>query len=580
MRIHKATIFLLFLLFIFSGACSKKEDASSEKKSVKLSGSAPETVFDDFLSAIDGSVVSMLPKRTYGFLLFLNTDGVARKQKEYWEKSLPDEIKERIDSSLSGFESILEEAGLLNGKKVSDVYTMESAQFISRAESVHSESDVQSENDEDHAGFITRLKLENLGSKAKEIADAVSKKGTPVKVIQSGELSVLEFEDKGAIIPAFRYLGLKDSYIVSASSKEVIEEVFLERQGKLPEIFSDREFISLAGKLEYLKKSVIFGGLKGAPETAFPFAFGMHQEAFGGGLLKQESDKSSSEEVLMAFNQSFESTYGAELRVKASEKIRKFLKSEDQEGTLTSSVKRRETIPQNTILSLELSELFTEKLLQENRDIILNYEPRLLSILSDVSSIGFFLSAVDTQRLLPVPAISFLLEVENKERVLEALKEIVKTALQSNSMVPPGADWIAMSDDTSTILTALGEEVSIISRGDATLAVTSSRDIVQMLLSPSASGTVPLVSLKKLFSAESGAKTDLGSLFINFSTLTKALDKVFAMSGAFGAQTDISSTEFSPELFIKALSAVGISGARIYLDGEEEMVVNVKTSNP
>jgi hypothetical protein len=576
---------LVLTVLVCLAACSRKEDTETQKHtkaSGKDSVQDPVAEYNNFLSAIDGSVISMLPARTYGFLLFLNTDDVARKQKEYWEKDLSPEIKELINSSLSGFESILEDSGLLGDKKVEEIYTMESAQFISAGAPTGTDEEKAAQADKPeeagHAGFITRLKLENLQDKGKEVAEAVSAKGTPAKVVQEGPVCILEFEDQGVIVPAFRYLGLKDSYIVSASSKEVIEEVFSADTDSWAAIFTDPEFIEIASKLSSLDKSVIFGGLKGQPSTALPFAFGMYQDGFDpGASLKNGND--SSEEMLVAFNQSFDDSYAAELRVKTSDAIKQLLGTGDSEHEKKSLNVSKDKVPSDTILSLEMSSLFTGRVLSEMKEQIVIFEPRLSGVLPDIGQISLFLSAVDQQRLLPVPAISFLLDVKNRDSVQSAVKEIIKSSLQENSMVPPGADWISEGDNVHTILTALGEEVSIIS-SETQLAISSSKDIAKTLMSDVVSSSASAVSVSGLYPATGEKGIDIGTLYINFLTLTQAMDKVFAMSGAFGAKPQMPAGEFNPELFVKALSSVGLAGSRVYLDASDVLVVKVRTKRP
>lgn len=578
--------FASFALIVFSfvSACSKKDEASKDQSKVSDVKDAEVTAsaFSQYVNSLDGSVIKMLPADTYGFLLFLNTDGVAAKQKEYWEKDLPQEVKSLIDSSLSGFESILNEAGLLKGKKAEDIYTMESAQFISRLKgsslekgSGSTQDEVHDLEEESHAGFITRLKLENLQDKAKEIASAVSNKGTPAEVVKEGAFSILEFKDQGAIIPAFRYLGLKDSFMVSASSKEIIETVFEEKRGGLPAIFRDQEFVDLAGQLRALPKSVIFGGLKGAPDKAIPLAFGMSDASFNAAT----DVASGNDEVLIAFNQTFDSTYAAETRMKISENLKKYLSLDSVAGSAeVSGLKsvKKDKMPSNTIVSLDLSKFFSERLIAQSKEKLLEIEPRLVGIINEIQRLGLSISAVEQQRLLPVPAISFLFEVKNQQVVSDAIKDMVKNSLQSSSMVPPGANWIAEGEDTSTILTALGEEISVISK-DQTVILSSAKDMAKLLLSSSVPDSVSSVPLNKLFPEIDSSDTDMGVLFINFKSLSQALEKVFAMSGAFGAKPQLPTGDFNPEVFIKALSSVGLSGARVYLDSNEVLVVDVRT---
>lgn len=577
---NSLSLILISGLFLLLFSCSKKDDVDSASSNLKESTSASQKKsaslnFEDYIKSLESPIIKMLPESTYGFLLFLNTDNIANEQKKYWEKDLSEEVKGQIDSSLLGFETVLKDAGLLDGKNLSDIYSMESAQFVSRAQIVRDANNSNFSNHEDNSGFITKLELDSLNEKVDNIAKAVTKNGTPAKVIKKGDCSIIEFEDKGAIVPSFRFLGLLNSYLISASSVDVINEICSADNQSIPSIFTDSALVELGSKLKSLNKSVILAGLKGSPSNAIPFAFGLSDSNKADAI----SESDLPEEVLLVFNQSFDKSYGAELRVKVSENIVDMLSL----NTLSSSnikISDRNKLPSNTLLSLDLSNSFTQALIQKHGQKIISYEPSIFSILPDIKSISFALSSIDAPRLLPIPALTLIFNVNDTESFVSALKDLVKNLLQSNSMIPPSADWLTASDKSHSILTALGEEISISSK-DTFVSIGTTKEISKLFLEKSLPETTPSISLNDIFSNSSERSFELVRLFINFTTLSDTASKVLSMNTAFGGSEPSHSDMMSPTTLINLLSSVGIAGADMHLIGKDELVVSVNTDrNP
>jgi hypothetical protein len=594
MKVTKCIVKLvlgIFLILLLS--CSKKEDSAEavigDSKKGKDTTKSQIDSYQSFLDKIDSSMISLLPSGTYGFMLFLNTDGIAKKQKEYWEKDLDPEVKELISASMSGFEAMLADIGVLEGRSVEDIYEMESAQFV--AESII--DDVSSNQDEDtdpvtnseskpsgktstHAGFIASLNLSNLHEKAESIAESLRKNASPAQLIKKESPAIIEFSEQGALIPAFKYLGLKDSYIVSASSMEIIEEVFSPKTKPRPDVFSDAEFSALAKKLPDLEQSVIFGGLKGDGKKSLPFAMGMQfpfEDMVDG---SNENLHEEGKNLLIAFNQSFASSYAAQFRMKISDNVMSFLKMGHDKDESKSDELAKTIVTDSTIFSLDLSSYLTKALFSESKEQIMNMDPRLQILVEQLEKISVTINSIEQQRFLPVPSISFMLEAKNTEQVLPVLKEVIKDSLQANGMVPPGASWVPEGENGSTILTALGEEITIIFN-EQFIGIGSSRPELKLLLGESTESSSAVLDISKVFSLnlKSTSVKDISLFFLNFKTLSQSLEKVFAMSGAFGAKNEVKKGEFNPEVLSKALAAIGVAGGRVYVE-EEELVVNVK----
>lgn len=588
-RLFLVCSFSLSLLF-FCIACSKKEETNSDVSHEKGMAVDVKEITDPYVLGVQdlsSTIARFLPEGTYGFVLFLNKDNLATRQKEYWQKDLPENVKEIIDQSTAGLEKMLDQVGLLEGRTTEEVYEMESAQFLVHLDDKSSEEESEEELVEaseassgfskvDQSGFITKLKINDLQLKVKEISDALTKSGSPSKVIKEGDTAIIEFSESYFFLSGFKYLALKDSLIVFGSSVSLIDEIFESENKPLPPIFLDSEFKKLAEKLPNLSSSVIFAGYKGTLSSLKESMAGMPIPLPGDAPGNKKTDTNDSldesKPFLIAFNQSFDNFYKLQLRVKSSEDIFGFTPS-TIEGNQKSFALAKSKLPANTIFDLEFSNALTDALKLHLKNQLGDSEQKIKDFAELLNTIGLSLSTTEGQKsFLPLPSILLRLDVSDHDKALPLFESLLHDQLLLSGMIPPNAPLVKEGEDLKSILTAFGEEI-IISRSNSSILVGTSRDQIKTSITSNATANdQSLLDITPYLPDSEISKGSVGtfiwSLFLNFKTLNSALEKVFTMSAVFGQEARTKSAGVQIADLGKALSALGAMGAKAYVEDD------------
>ncbi|HMO17151.1 MAG TPA: hypothetical protein PKA63_03675 [Oligoflexia bacterium] len=636
-KILKLSLLFAVLVFTISACTKKDENESSESNTAKnkISDSKTADPYEVFLSGLEkNSLAGMLPAGTFGFVIFMNQNNTAKKQKDYWENDLPADVRDLVKQTMAGLEKILDEAGVLEGKKIDEVYEMESAQFVAELSSDNSAStDSKKPKNEIGSGFIARFKIEKLENKAKDIAGSLSRSGypatvldimandSPYKNISSKGVSVIEFSQDSSFLSGFRYLALKGGHVVFASSPALIVELSsIEGSNGLPGIFRDPQFRETAERLSHLDTSVIFGGAKGSlntEEVGFPLQIpgatavipGSPDSSAGSGIDTQlhdffirpsaGADAVTDKPMILAFNQSFDGHYRAEFRSRLSGDLLDShlgsLLSTTTNGQTSSSKseeKSSDSIPSNGILLVDFPPQATSAILTESEPLLMMVDPAFSELVPLVKGLALTVSATEGQQsFLPFPALGIRVELSDVLKGRKLLEELILRQLESASLIPPATTWAKDTDETKSLLTALGEQLTIVSAkkaGDSGIvALSSSRDQAKYLagdiksLKPDMTENqlalrdfIPQISHSQISRSVKNEKSDdavvidVLKLFLNFKAMNTALEKVFTMSAIFGEDVSAKhpSGSMDPKNLGKTLSAIGASGIRIYIE--------------